>query len=166
MQFEDRLHAQLWQRIRIATRSPRQSPLNSARGKSAPQHCNRCLRHPRSSVRSIFTPYLRTTNSNSLQNSTFSRFAHVLVSGHNWRGKTEYTYLLRSDTPEKHRFDSPSWQFLIQRRSHSEYRWTSVERERYCDVGMERLHSKSLMRACPESDSSGASRDRSNTSNL
>ena len=63
--------------------------------------------------------------------------------------KQNSTCARRSDTPERHRFDSSSWQYLIQWRSQSEYRWTSVERERDCDVGMERLQSKSLMRACP-----------------
>lgn len=45
-----------------------------------------------------------------------------------------FSSLLRSDTPERHRFDSPCWRFLIPWRSQSEYRWTCVERECDCDV--------------------------------
>ena len=48
--------------------------------------------------------------------------------------RLSHACLAQSDTPKRHRFDSPCWQFLIQWRSQSEYRWTSVERECDCDV--------------------------------
>lgn len=67
----------------------------------------------------------------------------------------------RSDTLERHRFNSPSWRYLIQWRSQSGYRWKSDERQRDRDIGMKRLQSKRLRRACPWSDPWCRSKHRS-----
>ena len=86
------------------------------------------------------------------------------VSGHDRSEIRELSCSLRTDTPERHRFDSQSWKFLIEWRSQSEHRWTSVERGCDRDVGVKRLRHSKLRRACHESDSSGRSTVRSGTS--
>ena len=61
--------------------------------------------------------------------------------------KPEITSLLRSDTPERHRFDSPGWRYSIKWRSQPDYRWKSVERENDRDGGMRPFPFKPLRRA-------------------
>ena len=57
--------------------------------------------------------------------------------------------LLRSDTPTRHRFDSPSRRYSIKWRSQVDYRWKFIERGSDRGGGMKPLQPKSLRWACP-----------------
>jgi hypothetical protein len=79
------------------------------------------------------------------QTRSWITIQYIAASGHDRCGERVFASLLRSDTPERHRFDSPSWEKSAIWRRQVECRLKSAEHGSDRDVGMKLFPFKALM---------------------